>query len=162
MNAALGIAIFYNSAKRLQLSFLICLLYFLIPIAACRKAPHDPWLSLRSRDNRLVGTWIYSDTINGHSVSYKISINIDGKVNAMSATTSGIWGKDTSVHLANWFWAYESDRKVSKTRFIFEYENHIVKEYNIISLRHNEVKLWYLKDVTNPTRVSYMTLIRQK
>lgn len=129
-------------------------------LGSCRKAEGDPWLSLRSRDARLIGTWIYSDTINGNSRSHKIRINKNGTVDHISMTINGQWLKDTSGKIANWYWISESDKKHGKTRFVFEYISHYVVEYNIISLRYNQLKMWYQQYHTIPDRKVYMTLNR--
>ena len=150
-----------DSAGLLYLCLIVLGFFNLLGLNSCKKAEGDPWLSLRSRDARLIGTWIYSDTINGNSRSHKIRINKNGTVDHISMTINGQWLKDTSGKIANWYWAHESKCKNKKSKLIFEYNDYFVREYNLISLRHDEVKIWYLKNIANPGMVSYMTMIRQ-
>lgn len=75
-------------------------------------------------------------------------------------TINGQWLKDTSGKIANWYWISESNKKHGKTRFVFEYISHYVVQYNIISLRYDQVKMWYQQYHTIPDRKVYMTLNR--
>ena len=132
------------------------------PIFSCRKAEGDPWLSFRSRDKRLVGTWIYNDTINGYPESFKIRINENGSVDWIAYTTWGKWSPENIVKTADWYWTQETTHKLRKTKFIFENINHDVEEYNLISLRNDEIKVWYLEYFSTPSKISYRTYLSQK
>lgn len=144
--------------KKLSFLFLFVLIF-----SACKKGENDPFLSLKSRDARIQGTWVlkesthteqnnniisssYSETYNGsvmtvvetgevtYSVSYSSEITISkGGDYKKTTVVSG----DTYTNEGSWWWLTDNKKK---TRLSMDDD---YNSYEIDRLTNKELVLKY-------------------
>lgn len=145
--------------KKLSFLFLFVLIF-----SACKKGENDPFLSLKSRDARIQGTWVlkesshteqnsnnissssYSETYNGslitvaetgyptYSVSYTSEIKIEKGGNYMNTT---VINGDTYTTEGSWWWLTDNKKK---TRLSMDDD---YNSYEIDRLTNKELVLKY-------------------
>lgn len=145
--------------KKLSFLFLFVLIF-----SACKKGENDPFLSLKSRDARLKGTWVlkesthteqnsnnltsstYSETYNGSlmtvvetgyptfSVSYSSEITIDK--DGSYSRTNFVDG-DTYTNEGSWWWLTDTKKK---TRLSMDDD---IDSFEIDRLTNKELVLKY-------------------
>lgn len=140
------------------------LFIFIFIASACKKGENDPFLSLKSRDARLKGTWVlkestYEEIDNNELTNYKYTETFNGSVMTVSETgfsnysisysseilinKDGSFKKtvvadgDSYVNDGSWWWLTDNKKK---TRVAFDDD---VDSFEIDRLTNKEMVLKY-------------------
>lgn len=120
----------------------------------CKKGDDDPFLSFRSRNNRLIGKWtqtryFYYDgkkagrNNSGDPETILIELKSSGKWYAFANN----WEKETLM--GNWSWADKTDFIESKEAVILGFQNYVLltPTFHIIEeLRYKKIRTKFLFD----------------
>lgn len=133
----------------------IILLILLSFIFACKEGPDDPWISLRSRENRLIGYWDFDfqvyDTLHIH---LKLDIRKDGSVYSKNY-------KDSLYQWGEWAWLIPADAKGDrKESFSIEEITHQgIFKFKLLRLTNKEMKVEYQFNNNQTKSISYFNRI---
>jgi hypothetical protein len=137
-------------------SLFVATLLTVMLISGCRVGEDDPWLTFRSRDKRLLGSWEftykYTDSI---SNDFKLDIRSTGEVYSHNY-------KDSLVYFGRWRWVSENEELKRKESFIIEYYDFRTFHFFVTSLRYNKIEAFYFPFTTEPEKTFTTTFRRMK